>query len=221
VLEHVAAAEWQADLAAVTGDLIQDDTREAYTRFRNLMTPLGLPVYCVPGNHDVRELMRAALTGLPFHYCASIELGNWLIAGIDSCVNDRAGGSVAEAELQRLAGLLADSAAEHALICLHHPPLPVGSAWLDQVGLENGAAFLDLIAQPGIVRAAIFGHVHQDFEALHESIKIIATPSTCRQFSVGSDKFALDDRPPAYRRINLHADGRVLHELVWLGQDEH
>jgi Icc protein len=216
VLQHIAEANWPADLVAMTGDLIQDDSRAAYDRFCKLMSTLDLPVYCVPGNHDVRDLMRDAVSREPFHYCASVHIGNWLITGIDSCLNGDAGGRVDDDELERLAKNLTDTSAEHVLICLHHPPLPVGSKWLDQVGLKNGDEFLRVIAQPGNVRAAIFGHVHQQFEAEHDSIQIIGTPSTCRQFAVASDEFALDDNPPAYRRLSLHADGSIENELIWL-----
>jgi len=204
----------------MTGDLIQDDSRAAYDRFCELMTPLNLPVYCVPGNHDVRELMRDAVSKDPFHYCESVRLNNWLITGIDSCIDGVAGGRVDDDEMDRLASILANTDAEHVLICLHHPPLPVGSEWLDQVGLKNGDEFLRMIGQPGNVRAAIFGHVHQEFEDVYEAIKIIGTPSTCRQFMVASDEFALDDNPPAYRHVSLHADGAVEHELIWLGPVE-
>lgn len=201
----------------MTGDLIQDDTRGAYDRFCNLMRPLGLPVYCVPGNHDVRSIMQDALAGPEFYYCESATLKNWLIAGIDSCIggNDAAG-RIDDQEMERLEKLLDVTTAEHVLICLHHPPLPVGSEWLDQVGLRNGEEFLRVIARTGKVRAAIFGHVHQEFENSHDSIQIIGTPSTCRQFKVASDEFALDDNPPAYRRISLHRDGSVATELIWL-----
>ncbi len=220
VLQHIAASGWPADLVAMTGDLIQDDSRQAYDRFCDLMATLDLPVHCVPGNHDVRELMRDALSKEPFHYCASVHVKNWLITGIDSCVGGEAGGRIDDEEMDRLARTLADSRAEHVLICLHHPPLPVGSKWLDRVGLKNGEEFLRMIAQPGNVRAAIFGHVHQAFSEEYESIRIIGTPSTCRQFKVGSDEFALDDNPPAYRRLSLHADGRIENELVWLEPEE-
>jgi len=216
VLQHIAAANWPADMVAMTGDLIQDDSRAAYDRFCELMSTLNLPVYCVPGNHDVRDLMRDAVSQDPFHYCASVHINNWLITGIDSCIHDDAGGRVDDDELDRLAKILARTSAEHVLICLHHPPLPVGSKWLDQVGLKNGDEFLRRIAQPGNVRAAIFGHVHQAFEGNHASIKIIGTPSTCRQFMVANEGFALDEHPPAYRRISLHADGHLEHELIWL-----
>lgn len=216
VLEHIQGSGWDADLVAMTGDIIQDDSREAYERFCELMQPLGLPVYCVPGNHDVRATMKDALTGPEFHYCESVVHGCWLITGIDSCMNDDAAGRIDDQEMDRLDKILEATPAEHVLICLHHPPLPVGSRWLDQVGLRNGEEFLCLIARTGKVRAAIFGHVHQEFEGRHGSIQIVGTPSTCRQFKVASDEFALDDNPPAYRRISLHPDGRFESELIWL-----
>lgn len=206
-------------MVAMTGDLIQDGNRAAYDRFRELMTTLQLPVYCVPGNHDVREFMRDAVSAAPFHYCDSVHINNWLITGIDSCIDGKADGRIDDAELERLAGILAKSAAEHVMVCLHHPPLPVGSRWLDTVGLQNSEDFLRLVARAGNVRAAIFGHIHQPFEGQYEGISIIGTPSTCRQFTAGSDEFSLDDNPPAYRRLSLHADGSIEHELVWLSAD--
>ena len=219
VLAHIEQCAWPADLISVTGDLIQDDSRAAYDRFCELMRPLGLPVYCIPGNHDVRALMRDALRASPFHYCASIERHNWLIAGIDSCIAGEAGGCIVADEMRRLDHVLASTSAEHVLICLHHPPLPVGSSWLDQVGLRNGDELLRLLADNGKVRATIFGHVHQQFDQVHGDIRIVGTPSTCRQFKICSDEFALDDNPPAYRRIELHPGGDVQSELIWVGDE--
>ena len=216
VLAHYEDSDWQADIAIVTGDLIQDDSKEAYAHFRNLLEPLGLPVYCLPGNHDVRALMEKALGTEPFSYCASAEFGNWLITCIDSCVSGIAGGAISDAEYARLEQSIADSAAEHIMVCLHHPPVSMASKWLDTVGLEDGDRFLDCIGTSGKVRLAIFGHVHQDYEADHRGIRIIATPSTCRQFAKGSDTFAVDGNPPAYRRITLKNDGSFDSDLVWV-----
>lgn len=219
MLAHIQASGLDADLVAMTGDLVQDDSREAYERFCESMLPLGLPIYCVPGNHDIREKMKEVLARPDFYYCDTAEVGNWLIAGIDSCLSDNAAGRVDDAEMDRLAKLLDETDAEHVLICLHHPPLPVGSKWLDRVGLRNSEEFLRLIARTGKVRAAIFGHVHQAFDGAHESVRVIGTPSTCRQFKVASDEFALDDNPPAYRRIDLHSDGHVDSDLIWLSEE--
>lgn len=216
VLDHISADSWRADLVALTGDLIQDDTRGAYSRVRDMLAMFDVPVHCVPGNHDVRSLMQEVLRPPRFRYCETMVLANWLIAGIDSCVEGKAGGKISKDELSRLAGILSATNAEHVLICLHHPPLPVGSRWLDSVGLENGLEFLEQLASSSKVRAAIFGHVHQAFDGEHAGIRIIGTPSTCRQFSMHSDDFSLDDNPPAYRRLELLSDGSIESKLIWV-----
>lgn len=219
VLAHYRARDWRADIAVVTGDLIQDDSAAAYIHFRDLLARLEVPVFCVPGNHDVRDLMQDALAAPPFLYCATIERDNWLLVGIDSCVDERAGGFITETEFDRMDRAIASAAADNVMICLHHPPVALGSKWLDSVGMDNGEEALDRLAASGKVRLAIYGHVHQDFQAEHAGIQIIATPSTCSQFAAGSDEFAIDDNPPAYRRIELHADGTHSNELIWVSAD--
>lgn len=216
VLEHYRDGDWRADIIVVSGDLVQDDSREAYGRFTDLLSALALPVYCLPGNHDVRPLMQQALEVPSFHYCAAFEHGDWLLACIDSCEDGRAGGAVADAELERLDALVAGSSAAHVAVFLHHPPVKMGSRWLDSVGLDNGDAVLQRFAASGRVRIAVFGHVHQVYDAEHHGIRVIGTPSTCRQFKAGSDKFAIDDKPPAYRRFELLPDGSFQHELLWV-----
>jgi Icc protein len=217
VLAHYQDGDWQADIAVVTGDLIQDDSAAAYELFSQLLGGLDLPVYCVPGNHDVRDLMQDALREPPFFYCGSVELNDWLIVGIDSCVSDRAGGLITDAEFDRVDAAIAASAAANVMLYLHHPPVALGSKWLDSVGMENGDTALRRFSNSGKVRLAVFGHVHQNFSTEYSGMQIIATPSTCSQFASGSAEFAIDDNPPAYRRIELHADGSHDNELIWVG----
>ena len=215
VLAHYLDSGWSADHVQVTGDIIQDDTREAYVRFREAVTPLGLPVYCVPGNHDIPRIMRDALRDEPFHYCSSLEVNNWLIAGIDSCIEGQAAGSIDATELDRLDSLVNHTGAGNVMVCLHHPPLPVGSRWLDELALGNAEEFLQRVTASGKVRLVVFGHVHQAFDAVHASVRIIGTPSTCRQFAANSATFAVDEKPPAYRKIELYDNGGVETEVVW------
>lgn len=215
-LAHYRAGDWRADLVAVTGDIIQDDSRHAYLRFREKLATLGLPVHVVPGNHDVRALMREMLSAPPFHYCDAAEIGRWLIVGIDSCLEGEAGGAIGDDELARLDALIDGSAAPNVLVCLHHPPVELGSRWLDSVGLADGEAFIRRLERSGRVRLAIFGHVHQAYDRRHGSVRIIATPSTCSQFLPLSDDFAVDNRPPAYRRLELRADGSFDNQLIWV-----
>jgi 3',5'-cyclic-AMP phosphodiesterase len=216
VLEHFKDSNWPADHVQVTGDLIQDGTPGAYQRFCNTMATVGLPVYCVPGNHDIRDIMREALQAKPFHYCGTLQTGNWLIAGVDSCMEGSAAGHIDDHELNRLGLLIETTGAAHVMVCLHHPPLPVGSRWLDELILQNREQFLERITGSPKVKLVVSGHVHQEFDGNYRSVRIIGTPSTCRQFALRSDSYALDDKPPAYRRLELRADGHVDTELVWI-----
>jgi Icc protein len=216
VLDHYDAGDWRAERVMITGDLIQDGSREAYDRFRELLLPLNMRMHCIPGNHDVRDLMRPVCSRPPFSYCATEELRDWLLVGLDSCIAGEAGGEIAVEELDRLDAIISSSPSKYIMICLHHPPIPVGSTWLDTVNLRNGDEFLEKLQSAGKVRLLIFGHVHQPYEQEHYGIQIIGTPSTCRQFKPGSEDFDVDDRPPAYRRITLHADGSSENELIWV-----
>lgn len=220
VIADIRSRDWPADLVFMTGDVIQDDTAEAYDRFVAAVRPLELPMLCVPGNHDVRPLMKAALRGPRFHYCGTVRAGNWAFIGIDSCIDGSAGGVISSEELARLRALLENEQAEHVAVCLHHPPRPMNSKWLDGVGLENADEFLAIVKGSGNVRSAVFGHVHQVFDETVDGTRIIGTPSTCAQFLPLSDEFALDVRPPAYRRITFEPDGTIDTELMWLEQDE-
>lgn len=216
VLDHYSACDWRADRALITGDLIQDDSAEAYERFRELLLPLNMRMHCVPGNHDIRDLMRPVCSRPPFSYCAKEEVGNWLLIGLDSCVRGEAGGEVSADELERFESIVSDSRAEHVLVALHHPPVLMGSTWLDTVKLKNAEELLDRLQRPDRVRLVVFGHVHQAYDGEHDGIRILGTPSTCRQFKPRSDEFAVDERPPAYRRIELSPDGDIEEELIWV-----
>lgn len=216
VIDHYDAGDWRADRVLITGDLIQDDSAAAYDLFRELLLPLNMRLHCVPGNHDVRDLMKPICRRPPFSYCAKEEVRDWLLLGLDSCISGDAGGEISADEFERLDAIISASAAKHVLISLHHPPMPVGSAWLDTVILYNGEELLQKLQVIGRVRLLVFGHAHQAYEQEHHGIQIIGTPSTCRQFKPGSEAFDLDDHPPAYRRITLHADGSSENELVWV-----
>ena len=47
-------------------------------------------------------------------------------------------------------------------------------------------------------------------------VRFLSTPSTCAQFLPGSEFFALDDRPPGMRWIELYDDGRIETEVAWV-----
>jgi 3',5'-cyclic-AMP phosphodiesterase len=198
----------------VTGDLVQDD-RSGYLRFRSFFGGIKKPVLCIPGNHDEPEAMRKELAGAPFEICGTHTIGDWVFVMLDSYDPGHVGGRLTKNELARLDNALAGSP-KHAMVCLHHHPIPMGSRWLDGVGLAEAHEFWRIIEAHTNVRAVVWGHVHQAFEGKRGDVRLFATPSTGAQFLPKSDRYAVDSLPPAYRRFELHADGRIDSQVHWV-----
>jgi Icc protein len=203
------------DAIVVTGDLVQDDPG-GYQHFRTEFSRLGKPVLCVPGNHDDLPAMRAALSLPPFQLGGTYDAGNWRTILLDSTIAGETGGALNGETLVFLEAALAAAAGRHVLVCLHHHPLPMRSRWLDTVGLANADELFALLKRFDSVRGVLFGHVHQALDTQWQGLRMIATPSTCSQFKPLSDEFAVDNQPPAWRTLALHADGRLETTLRWL-----
>lgn len=216
VMDHALKHADLPDVVLVTGDLVQDDSRGGYEHFRDLMAGLGVPVYCLPGNHDVPALMAEVLDGPPFSLCGVEDHGTWSLILLDTWIAGDAGGKLAPAELRRLDDALAARPDAHVLIALHHQPVPMGSHWLDTVGLHNAAEFLDLVQQHTNVRCLLWGHVHQASDRELGGMRLLSTPSTCSQFLPGAEQFTLDTRPPACRWLELRPDGTIDTSVVWV-----
>jgi Icc protein len=198
----------------VTGDVVQDDP-SGYLRFCSIFAGLGTPVLCIPGNHDEPEAMRHSLAQPPFHYCGTHQFGAWRFIMLDSYDPGHVGGRLAPGELARLDADLAQ-ADGHALVCLHHHPVEMGSRWLDGIGLANAEEFWRVIDAHACVRGVAWGHVHQVYDGERKGVRLLGTPSTCAQFQPKSDRYAIDSSPPAYRRLELHDNGLILSETRWV-----
>ncbi len=217
VLEHARRdPRWPVDAILATGDIVQDESRAGYERFRGALEPLGVPVYSIPGNHDDPKLMSEILTSGAFHLGGELRQGPWSIVLLSTFLAGEDAGGLGPARLQGLRQALAAHSGQHVLVAMHHHPLPMGSTWLDGVALRDATAFWSLIDANPNVRGVICGHVHQASDRTRNRVRFLSTPSTCAQFLPSSEFFALDDRPPGMRWIELHDDGRIESEVSWV-----
>ena len=214
-LAHARLGAWPPDALLVTGDIVQDDPA-GYAHFRRLFGSLAVPVLCLPGNHDDPARMRQVLADPPFVAGGHLELGRWRVILLDSVVPGKAGGALSQTSLAALDAALAQAGERPALVCLNHHPVPMHSRWLDQVGLSNADDFFAVIDRHPNVRGIVWGHVHQNFDALRNGVRLLATPATCAQFRPLAEQFELDPRPAAYRTLELHPDGTIMTDLVWV-----
>jgi Icc protein len=208
------AGGWSPDAILVTGDIVHDDPR-GYEVFSREFAGLGVPVCCIPGNHDQATALSQILDRPPFQTTGHLDLGGWRVVLLDTSVPGRDGGHLAPAQLRMLEQALA-SATTPVLVCLHHHPVPVSSEWLDLIGLDNAAEFFRIIDAGQSVRGILWGHVHQQYDGLRRGVRLLATPSTCAQFLPHSQDFAIDGRPPAFRTLELTSEGSIVTDLHWV-----
>lgn len=215
-LAHLADSGFSPDRLVLSGDLVHDGSEAGYRRLAAYLRKGRVDALCLPGNHDDGAVMRRVLTGDGLSCELAHRMGPWLFLLLDTSVPGADYGRVSEEAIADAAGALAASDAEHILVWLHHHPLPVGSRWLDALGLRNAGALWRWLETAERVRGVVCGHVHQDFSSRRAGIPVWGTPATCMQFAPGRDAFALDSLPPGYRRFLLFPDGTVETEVVRL-----
>lgn len=216
VVAAVRAREPHIDGILATGDLSHDGGTPSYRRLIGLLAPLNAPVYCIPGNHDALSVFGCVLKGSRVQSGGRLLAENWQLIFLDSSVPGAVHGHLRPAELARLDAALSEHPDRHALICLHHQPVPVASAWMDRIMLDNPEAFFAVIDKHPNVRGILWGHVHQPFDTLRNGVRLLASPSTCIQFKPGCEDFTLDEPWPGYRWLDLREDGGIDTSVVTL-----
>ncbi|MEL6772049.1 MAG: metallophosphoesterase [Bacteroidota bacterium] len=222
-----ALAERRPDAVVLSGDLAQDGSPKAYARLALRLRPLGCPCLWLPGNHDHAEAMATAFAPFPWMRGGTLDLSRseanqhdaWRIVTVDSSVRDGDHGGLSACDLQRLDAALRAAPGRRTLVTLHHPPVAVGAAWLDAIGLHDAAAFWRVLDRHPHVEAVLCGHVHQHLDMTRQSpsghtVRVMATPATCFQFAPGTFDFGLDDQPPGYRWVHLDGPFRTVLRRV-------
>lgn len=209
VRERVEKEEWRPDIMLSTGDLSQDASPQAYQYLADQFQAMDIPTYWCAGNHDNPDVMELYLSNSRVSSAKVVYSGNWQIILLDSSVKGKVHGLINEEQLAFLKSCLANAPQRNALVVFHHQPVNVGSKWLDNVGLLNKQAFLDVVKAHSQIKGVLWGHVHQEYDQKENGVHWLATPSSCVQFKVQSQEFSAGNEAPGYRYLNLHSDGRI------------
>jgi Icc protein len=205
VLALVNDNHQEVDLMLVTGDLANESTLSAYQRLhQTLSDSLHYPFAWLPGNHDDPAVM--ATLGETVNAKVHV-LGSWVTILLNSRVEGCIYGHISEDELQFLDDVLTEHNDKHVMVCLHHQPVPIGSQWMDNYIVRNAHDFWSVIDQHSQVKIVLWGHIHQEFSDTYNNIALLATPSTCIQFTPGQKDFHVETAMPGYRWLELNSDG--------------
>ncbi len=210
VIELIATEQPSVDVLLATGDLSDNGSVAAYHRLQDYYAGLAAHDFWLPGNHDLYEAMVSAARSA-HQLCRDIRVGPWQIVMLDTQVPGEVGGHLGPAELARLQRILdaGQAAGLFSLVCMHHQPVAIGCAWLDEQKVSDAEAFFAIIDRYPAVQAVLWGHVHQQVDKQRKGVRLLASPSTCVQFAPASDDFRADDQSPGYRWLELNANGSI------------
>jgi 3',5'-cyclic AMP phosphodiesterase CpdA len=154
------------NLVVISGDLADTPTAEEYEYLKRLLALLELPFVGIPGNHDSREMMRAAFPDASYAFPSGplnqrVEAGPLDLVLLDSSVPGKPHGELDAPTLQWLEATLAASPERPALMFLHHPPFKAGIWHMDHQNLRNAAAFEPIVRRHPRVRLIATGHIHR------------------------------------------------------------
>jgi len=201
VLERVIAE--RPDVVVFTGDVSQDETSASYALACQALRTLPCPWFWIPGNHDQPELMLAEHPLLE-----EVDLEQWRLLLLNTQVEGQPYGRLGSEQLSNLAAQL-EVDDRPALIAMHHPPVVVGAAWMDAIGLQDRDAFWQVLSAYPQVKIVLFGHAHQAYAEKHSvagsTIGVYGCPAMADQFMPNAESFAIDEASrPGYRVIDLH-----------------
>jgi 3',5'-cyclic-AMP phosphodiesterase len=198
------------DAIAVTGDIADTGTIEAYRLADELTRRRAPRRYFIPGNHDNRAAM-AAVFGEVEDLRLVVLSERWVLALVNSQWVGREAGRIDAGTLGRLESDLGRIDA-HVVLCLHHPPLSPCAQ--PECTLIDSDPLLGVL-RGGPVRVVLSGHLHQHFEASDNGIAFLGAPSTLNQLCHGGNPHYTDTgEPPSARLLELHDDGGVDHRIV-------
>ncbi len=198
------------DRLIVTGDLVHDEGEEAYQELFDALTPWHDRLRVIPGNHDARVPMQKVFSGMIRNDQDSVsfldELEGWTLIGLDTLIEGAVEGDLAGNQWAWLREAVMQAPGPVALF-MHHPPVFVGSQWLDQLSLVSLGVFSNLVEDFPQIKFVVCGHVHQEFYTQIFHADVFTTPSTCVQFKPNSDEFAIESSSPGLRTFDLRPDG--------------
>jgi len=226
-VRHIAGLDPRPEAVIATGDLVHSGLDAEYVRLRDLLVPLSIPVYPIPGNHDEKKAFAAAfagqgpaaLAGGALYY--AVEAHPVLLIALDSVVPGAEGGALDDAQLDWLRATLASGRDRPTLVFLHHPPIVTGFRRMDEVALDAGSAarFGDIIEGNPQVERVVCGHVHRAIDARWRGTVVSICPSAAYQarFNLLGGFEPDPQEPPAYQLHYWNGNALVTHTVSVTG----
>src|SRR5262245_19915891 len=214
---HLNSLSPRPDVVIATGDLVERGQVEEYERLRDILEPLAVPLYLIPGNHDDRANPVRTFEG--HRYLPGDEqflqyvLEDWplRLVALDTLIPGESGGRLCAERLHWLDRRLAEAPDRPTLVFMHHPPFKTGIRKMDEMGLDGIEALEPVIRRHPQVERIVCGHLHRSITRRFAGTVACTGPATAHQLALDLGevpRLAAVMEPPAC----------LLH--LWLGNGE-
>lgn len=211
VISHLVSRP-QPDCYVVTGDIAVNGHPGGYAAAAAELRRLRAPVFVLPGNHDVRESLMAALGGycpaapaMAPHCCYVRDEFPLRLVFMDSTRPGEHSGFLETPVAAWLEKTLALRPETPTLLFTHHPPFLSGLGLMDEP-FANAGEFGRILAKNPQVRLCC-GHLHRFMVTMWHGVTALTAPPLVLHIAPdfspeGGDAFTLG--APAYLEHHLH-----------------
>jgi 3',5'-cyclic AMP phosphodiesterase CpdA len=203
-VSEINAMRPQPDGVLITGDLVERPGPATYSHFRDLIEPLKMPVYLMPGNHDDPEIMWDYFRDTPMfpckppHFQYAIDDFPFRVLMLNSHFDNSELPFFGPRRLKWLEDALVESD-KAVLIAIHHPPMKTGVGFIDMVGEQWFQDFGGILKAHPQVMKVICGHGHIDLSGRLGNIPVQMVGSTAHQLIAGR----VSDVAPAFENVRV------------------
>jgi 3',5'-cyclic-AMP phosphodiesterase len=226
-VDALLALKQRPDIVVATGDLTDFGRPEEYAALRELLAPLCMPLYLLPGNHDDRDGLRRAfpehlyLRQSPDFVQYAIEEHPLRLVAIDTLIPGEAGGELCSERLAWLDAMLVAQPVMPTLVLMHHPPFATLIGHMDQIGLKGCEGLAQVIGRHAQVERILCGHLHRPIQARFAGTIASTAPSPAHQVALdlvrdAPSQFVME--PPAFQLHVFVAGAGVVSHTAYIGR---
>ena len=223
-IQHLNQLEPKPDLVIATGDLADEPTPADYEELRRQLAGLSMPVYVIPGNHDDRDMLRAAFETEGYfqadstflHYC--IETYPLRMIALDTVEREGDAGEMCPERLSWLDDRLSEQPTRPTMIFMHHQPKYTRIGYTDYHAFDGAEDMEALIARHAHVEWIACGHLHRPIQMRWGGSVVSVAPSASFARTLTLDnalpKAFIDEAPGVNLYLWALDSGVICHTSV-------
>lgn len=215
--------ESDAEMVVFTGDMADRGQLSAYQALKTELECLALPYHLLIGNHDNRANFLSVFDNAWIDEHGFVQgvfpTAAGLFLFLDTVQAGQSAGAYCARRCQWLRRALVAAQTEPVYLFMHHPPFDVNIPYLDNIGLDDKQAFIEVIDGHDNIRHLFFGHVHRPISGSWRGIPFSTLTSTNHQVALnmkGTAPVNYMNEAATYSIVLLNTGSTIVHTFPYM-----